>query len=96
MDSGLEEYDISPRIKTQKKQVLGFVKTILVLLQPPEKKNQKMAKFLGFLVFVLVATMGFGMLMFLALFVGYWITLVLVEKVNPNMAYKMIGHKEEE
>lgn len=54
-----------------------------------------MAKFLGFLVFVLIATMGFGMLIFLGLFVGYWITLVLIEKVNPSMAYKMIGYKEE-
>ena len=54
-----------------------------------------MAKFLGFLVFVLIATMGFGMLMFLALFVGYWITLVLVEKVNPSLGHKMIGHIEE-
>lgn len=55
-----------------------------------------MAKFLGFLVFVLIATMGFGMLIFLALFVGYWITLVFVEKLNPELAYKMVGHKEEE
>jgi len=55
-----------------------------------------MAKFLGFLVFLLIATMGFGMLIFLALFVGYWITLVLIEKLNPKMAYRMIGEKEEE
>jgi hypothetical protein len=39
--------------------------------------------------------MGFGMLIFLALFVGYWITLVLIEKVNPDLANKMIGHTEE-
>ena len=55
-----------------------------------------MAKFLGFLVFLLIATMGFGMLIFLALFVGYWLTLLFVEKMNPRMAYRMVGHKEEE
>ena len=55
-----------------------------------------MAKFLGFLVFILIFTMGFGMLVFLALFVGYWLTLIFVEKLNPSMAHKMIGHSEEE
>jgi len=55
-----------------------------------------MAKFLGFLVFILVFTMGFGMLLFLAGFVGYWLTIVFVEFVNPKLAYKMIGHKEGE
>jgi len=55
-----------------------------------------MAKFLGFLVFVLVATMGFGMLIFLAMFIGYWLTLLFVEKMSPKLAHKMIGHKEEE
>lgn len=54
-----------------------------------------MAKFLGFLLFILVFTMGFGMLFFLGGFVGYWLTLVFVEFVNPKLAYKMIGHKEE-
>ncbi len=55
-----------------------------------------MAKFLGFLLFILVFTMGFGMLMFLIGFVGYWFTLIFIEYVNPKLAFKMIGHKPEE
>ena len=38
--------------------------------------------------------MGFSMLLFLALFVGYWLTLIAVEAVNPKLAHKMIGYKE--
>jgi len=53
-------------------------------------------KFIGFLIFLLIFAMGFSMLIFLALFVGYWITLVQLEKVAPNLAYKLIGHTPEE
>jgi F0F1-type ATP synthase assembly protein I len=53
-------------------------------------------KFIGFLIFLLIFAMGFSMLIFLALFVGYWITLVQLEKVAPNLAYKLIGHKPED
>ncbi|WP_170266210.1 hypothetical protein [Phaeocystidibacter marisrubri] len=53
-------------------------------------------KFLGFLIFLLVALMGFSMLVFLALFVGYWITLTTIERFNPEMANRMVGYKEEE
>lgn len=35
------------------------------------------------------------MLIFLALFVGYWITLVQLEKIAPKLAYKLIGHTPE-
>ena len=56
-----------------------------------------MAKFLGFLVFVLVATMGFGMLMFLSLIRGLLDNTCSCRKSKSEaMAYKMIGHKEEE
>ncbi|MDX5326599.1 MAG: hypothetical protein LPK80_10090 [Bacteroidota bacterium] len=55
-----------------------------------------MAKFLGFLAFILIALMGFGMLTFLALFVGYWITLVSIEKISPKLANRMIGYKGDE
>jgi hypothetical protein len=26
--------------------------------------------------------------------VGYWITINFLEKINPKLAYKIIGHKE--
>ena len=50
---------------------------------------------LGFFIFLFIFLMGFSMLIFLGGFVGYWITLNFVEKVNPKLAYKIIGHKEE-
>ena len=53
-------------------------------------------KFLGFLVFLVIALMGFSMLAFLGLFVGYWLTLIGLESVNPKIAHAIIGHKEEE
>lgn len=51
-------------------------------------------KLLGFFIFLIIFLMGFSMLLFLSLFVGYWLTLLFVEKVNPKLAYKIIGHKE--
>lgn len=53
-------------------------------------------KFIGFLIVVFILLMGFSMLLFLGLFVGYWLTLIGIEKINPRLAYRMIGHKEEE
>ena len=53
-------------------------------------------KFLGFLVFLVVALMGFSMLAFLGLFVGYWLTLIGLESINPKLAQALIGHKEDE
>lgn len=53
-------------------------------------------KFLGFLVFLIIFLMGFGMLLFLGGFVGYWLTLLAIEKVSPGLAYKMVGYKEED
>ncbi len=35
------------------------------------------------------------MLLFLGLFVGYWLTLIGLEAINPKLAHKMIGYKEE-
>ena len=52
-------------------------------------------KFLGFLVFLVVALMGFSMLAFLGLFVGYWLTLIGLESINPKLAHALIGHKED-
>lgn len=52
-------------------------------------------KILGFFIFLLIFLMGFSMLLFLSLFVGYWLTLVGLEAVNPKLAYKLIGHKED-
>jgi hypothetical protein len=49
---------------------------------------------LGFFIFLFILLMGFSMLIFLGGFVGYWITLNMLEKVNPKLAYKIIGHKE--
>lgn len=49
---------------------------------------------LGFFIFLFILLMGFSMLIFLGGFVGYWITLNMIEKINPKLAYKIIGHKE--
>lgn len=57
--------------------------------------NETIMKFLGFLVFLVVALMGFSMLAFLGLFVGYWLTLIGIEAINPKIAHAIIGHKEE-
>ena len=51
---------------------------------------------LGWFLFLFIFLMGFSMLIFLSLFVGYWITLVSIEKVSPSLAHKIIGYKEEE
>ncbi len=53
-------------------------------------------KTLGFFIFLIIFLMGFGMLVFLALFVGYWLTVIGLEAVNPKLAHKMIGYKEGE
>ena len=57
--------------------------------------NDPVMKFIGFLVFLIVALMGFSMLAFLGLFVGYWLTLIGIEKINPKLAHAIIGHKED-
>lgn len=51
-------------------------------------------KTLGFFIFLFIFLMGFSMLLFLGGFVGYWLTLIAIEAVNPKLAHKMIGHKE--
>ncbi|MCR9153163.1 MAG: hypothetical protein NXI09_03575 [Bacteroidetes bacterium] len=51
---------------------------------------------LGFFIFLFIFLMGFSMLLFLGLFVGYWLTLLGLEQVAPKLVYKMIGHKEGE
>ena len=48
---------------------------------------------LGFFIFLFIFGMGFSMLIFLGLFVGYWLTLLAVESINPKLAHKMIGYK---
>lgn len=52
-------------------------------------------KTLGFFIFLFIFLMGFSMLLFLGLFVGYWLTLIAVEAINPKLAHKMIGYKED-
>lgn len=54
------------------------------------------AKTVGFFIFIFIFLMGFGMLVFLSSFVGYWLTLLFIERINPKLAYKMIGYKGEE
>ena len=45
-------------------------------------------KFLGFLLAIMIILTGFSMLVFLALFVGYWLTLIGLERVMPERIYK--------
>ena len=52
-------------------------------------------KFIGFLIALLIILTGFSMLLFLGLVVGYWLTLVGLERVAPKFVYKLIGHQEE-
>jgi len=52
-------------------------------------------KFIGFLIALLIILTGFSMLLFLGLFVGYWLTLVGLERVAPKFVYRLIGHQEE-
>ncbi|MEJ6499600.1 MAG: hypothetical protein QNK62_07240 [Cryomorphaceae bacterium] len=52
-------------------------------------------KFIGFLIALLIILTGFSMLLFLGLFVGYWLTLVGLERIAPKLVYKWIGHTEE-
>ena len=51
---------------------------------------------LGWFIFLFIFLMGFSMLLFLGLFVGYWLTLNAIESISPKLAYKMIGYKEGE
>lgn len=51
-------------------------------------------KTLGFFIFLFIFLMGFSMLLFLGGFVGYWLTLIAIEAINPKLAHKMIGYKE--
>lgn len=53
-------------------------------------------KFLGFMVFLVIFLMGFSMLIFLGGFVGYWLTLLALERISPSLAHKLIGYKSEE
>ncbi|MEY4887722.1 MAG: hypothetical protein RL767_1193 [Bacteroidota bacterium] len=47
-------------------------------------------KFIGFLLFIIILLTGFSMLIFLALFVGYWLTLLGLERVMPDRIYKWL------
>ncbi|MEY2753348.1 MAG: hypothetical protein ACKOW0_04810 [Schleiferiaceae bacterium] len=47
-------------------------------------------KFLGFLLAIMIILTGFSMLVFLALFVGYWLTLLGLERVMPERIYKWL------
>lgn len=53
-------------------------------------------KIWGFVVFLLVAGMAFWLLTFVALFVGYWISINGLSKISPKLAHKIAGVKEEE
>ncbi len=57
--------------------------------------NSNLMKFLGFLIFLTIFLMGFGMLVFLGGFVGYWLTLLAIEKVSPKLAHRIIGYTPE-
>ena len=58
------------------------------------KFKRSTMKFIGFLLALLIILTGFSMLLFLGLFVGYWLTLVGLERVAPKFVYKWIGHEE--
>jgi len=52
--------------------------------------TQRTMKFLGFLLAIMIILTGFSMLVFLALFVGYWLTLIGLERVMPERIYKWL------
>ena len=52
--------------------------------------TQRTTKFLGFLLAIMIILTGFSMLVFLALFVGYWLTLIGLERVMPERIYKWL------
>lgn len=60
------------------------------------KLERMFTQTLGFFVFLIIFLMGFSMLLFLGLFVGYWLTLLALENFAPKLAHKMIGYKEGE
>jgi hypothetical protein len=51
-------------------------------------------KVLGFFIFLFIFGMGFSMLIFLGLFVGYWLTLLGLEKTSPKLLNRMLGEKK--
>ena len=61
-----------------------------------KKLDQMITYTLGWFLFLVIFLMGFGMLIFLSLFIGYWLTLISIEQINPKLAHKIIGHKESE
>ncbi|PCJ89834.1 MAG: hypothetical protein COA57_00525 [Flavobacteriales bacterium] len=58
------------------------------------KINSKMET-LGVLTFLAIIGMAFWLLIFLALFIPFWITLFFVQQINPKLANRLVGSKED-
>jgi protein-S-isoprenylcysteine O-methyltransferase Ste14 len=50
--------------------------------------------YLGTLLFFLVITMAFWLLIFLAMFIPYWITLQVIDTFNPELGERLFGDKK--
>jgi len=49
--------------------------------------------YLGVLLFFAVITMAFWLLIFLAMFLPYWITLQVIDTFNPELGERLFGDK---
>lgn len=53
-------------------------------------------EYLGVLLFFIIFTMAFWLLIFLVLFVPYWIVLQLIDTFNPELGERLFGEKQPE
>lgn len=52
-------------------------------------------EYLGVLLFFIIFTMAFWLLIFLALFIPYWATLQIIDTFNPELGERLFGNKGE-
>lgn len=68
-----------------------FVKNITIIFEAESKIPENMfgfQQYLGFLLFLTIATIGFWLMMFLVSFVFYWVTGATVELIKERKAMR--------